>query len=68
MRPLAVLALARSPGRTALRGCWRCAVVRRALGPALVAVAIVGAGPIDLATLVTPSAGPLVWLALLFAA
>jgi diguanylate cyclase (GGDEF)-like protein len=42
--------------------------VRGLLGPAIVGFALLAAGPVDLITLTPPSAAPLVWLALAFAA
>ncbi len=42
--------------------------VRRALGPAVVVLAMGVTGPIDVASLAIPSAAPLAWLALAFAA
>lgn len=65
--PLAVAAIAlawshRAPGLMARPA------VRMALGPAVVVVGMMGAGPIDVITLATPPAAWLVWLAVMFSA
>ncbi len=42
--------------------------IRHLVGPAVLVVALVSAGPIDLVTLDRPAASPLIWLALSYAA
>lgn len=65
--PLAVAAIALAWSHRA-RDVMARSAIRTALGPGVVVVAMLGVGSIDLVTLAMPSAGWLVWLALMFAA
>ena len=64
--PLAVLTVGLAWSRFAPRVMHRRAI-RLGLGPAIVVIGLLSAGPVDIATLATPSAGTLAWLALTFA-